>query len=256
MKGRIWKALIGVSAVAVLAVVGLTSYTVVRYLRTTPRFDLKKVSVVGIKRVEETQVYAQAGLRGSGNIFSADLEAIRERVEGLRWVRFATVQRILPDTISIKVVEREPVGLARIGGEIYQFDAQAELLDPDTNGGINFPILDGLEFDEPESNQKKIDLYITIMEELHGQSELSEIHVNDAGEVSVVSLSEPLLVNLGASEFRTRWGRYLQLKTQIQEDYPEAVQVDFRFENQVILKTKTDASDERKVTWDVKRKSL
>ena len=80
--------------------------------------------------------------------------------------------------------------------------------------------------------------------------------MNNDGEVSVVSLSEPLLVNLGASEFRTRWGRYLQLKTQIQEDYPEAVQVDFRFENQVILKTKTDASDERKVTWDVKRKSL
>ena len=154
------------------------------------------------------------------------------------------------------MVEREPVGLARIRGEIYQFDSQAELLDPDTEGGINFPILDGLEFDEPEANQKKIDLYLTIMEELHGQSELSEIHVNDAGEVSVVSLSEPLLVNLGSSEFRTRWGRYLQLKTQIQEDYPEAVQVDFRFENQVILKTKTDASDERKVTWDVKRKSL
>ncbi len=84
MKGRIWKSLIGVSAVAVLAVVGVTSYTVVHYLRTTPRFDVKKVSVVGIKRVEETQVYAQAGLRGSGNIFSVDLDAIRERVEGLR----------------------------------------------------------------------------------------------------------------------------------------------------------------------------
>lgn len=139
MKGRIWKSLIGVSAVAVLAVAGVTSYTVVRYLRTTPRFDVKKVSVVGIKRVEDTQVYAQAGLRGSGNIFSADLDAIRERVEGLRWVRFATVQRVLPDTISIKVVEREPVGLARIRGEIYQFDAQSELLDPDTEGGSISP---------------------------------------------------------------------------------------------------------------------
>ena len=73
------------------------------------------------------------------NIFSADLDDIRERVEGLRWVRYATVQRVFPDTISIKVIEREPVGLARIRGEIYQFDAQAELLDPDTEGGINFP---------------------------------------------------------------------------------------------------------------------
>ena len=77
---------------------------------------------------------AQAGLRGSGNIFSVDLDAIRERVEGLKWVRFATVQRVLPDTIAIKIVERKPVGLARIRGEIFQFDAEAELLDPDTEG--------------------------------------------------------------------------------------------------------------------------
>ena len=37
----------------------------------------------------------------------------------------------------------------------------------------------------PEANQKKVDLYLRIMEELHGQSELSEIHINDAVEVSV-----------------------------------------------------------------------
>ena len=35
-----------------------------------------------------------------------------------------TVQRVLPDKIIIKVVEREPIGLARIRGEIYQFDAR------------------------------------------------------------------------------------------------------------------------------------
>ena len=50
--------------------------------------------------------------------------------------------------IIIKVVEREPVGLARIRGEIFQFDVEAELLDPDPRAAINFPILDGLEVDE------------------------------------------------------------------------------------------------------------
>ena len=37
-------------------------------------------------------------------------------------MRYAIVQRVLPDEIIIKVVEREPIGLARIDGEIYQFD--------------------------------------------------------------------------------------------------------------------------------------
>ena len=126
-----------------------------------------------------------------------------QRVEGLTWVRFATVQRVLPDTISIKIVEREPVGLAQNPWR----DLSVRCDRPSCSiriaeRGVNFPILDGLEVDDTEANQKKIDLYLRIMEDLHGQNELSEIHINDAGEVSVVSLSDPLLVNLGAERIQ------------------------------------------------------
>jgi cell division protein FtsQ len=256
MKSKLWKGLLVVSAVAGSGIVTLVGYTVVNYLYTSPRFEVKRLSVVGLKRVEQTQVLAQVGLEDPTNVFSVDLELLRLRIEGLKWVRFATVQRVLPDTLSIKIVERQPVGLARIRGVIYQFDAQAELLNQDRGAGVHFPILDGLKVDDTESNQKKIDLYRRIMDDLHGQNELSEIHINDEGEVSVVSLSEPLLVNLGSDQFRDRWGHYLQLRTQIQREYPDTVQVDFRFKNQVILKSRPDAPDEQKVVWDAEKRSL
>ena len=71
-----------------------------------------------------------------------------------------------------------------------------------------------------------------------------------------LSCLEQRPIDLVITDIRMPVRNGLQLLEAIQEDYPEAVQVDFRFENQVILKTKPDASDERKVTWDVKRKSL
>jgi cell division protein FtsQ len=256
MKAKIWKSFVAVSALVVLGVFGWGSYTVVHYLRTSPRFDVKKVSVVGLKRVEVNQILARADLPDGANVFSVRLEDVRERVERLKWVRFAVVQRVLPDTIGIRVVERQPVGLGRIRSQILQFDAEGELLEQDRGAGVNFPILDGLKANDPEENLKKVALYLRIMEELHGQNELSEIHINDAGEVSVISLSEPLLVNLGTSDFRTRWAHYLQLRTRIQQDYPEAVLVDFRFKDQVILKMEPDAPDEQKVVWDEGKKSL
>lgn len=256
MKGRIWKSLVAVSMLAALGVFGWGTYTAVHYLRTSSRFEIRNVSVVGLKRVEVNQILSRAELPDRANVFSIDLENVRERVEGLKWVRFATVQRVLPDTIGIQIVEREPVGLARIRGGILQFDAEGELLEQDRGSGVNFPILDGLKAKDTEGNRKKVALYLKIMEDLHGQSELSEVHINDDGEVSVVSLSEPLLVNLGASDFRTRWAHYLQLRTRIQQDYPDAAQVDFRFKDQVILKMKPDASDEQKVVWDAGKKSL
>jgi hypothetical protein len=95
------------------------------------------------------------------------------------------------------------------------------------------------------------------MEDLHGKEELSEVHINDDLEVSVVSQSEPILVTLGTEKFRERWGQYLQLRTKIQTEYPDTVQVDFRFRNQAILRAKADApDDEQKVVWDAEKKSL
>jgi cell division protein FtsQ len=256
MKRKVWKSLLGVLALVVLTVSGVGAYTLARYFKTSPRFEVARVPIAGLKRVEKAQVRARAGLPDAVNVFSVDLNSVRERIEQLKWVRYATVQRILPNTISIQIVERQPVGLARIRGELFQFDAQAELLEPERGGGVNFPILDGLRAEDSNANLNKVGLYLRVMDELHGQNELSEVHINDIGEVSVISLSEPLLVNLGQDEFKERWERYLQLRAQIQRDYPEAVQVDFRFKDQVILKTNADAPDEQKVVWDVEKKSL
>jgi cell division protein FtsQ len=256
MKNKIWKSLFLIASLVLITVVGWGAYIVFDYLGSSPRFEVRKVSVVGLKRTEVTQVLAQADLPDKANIFAVDLTGIRERVEGLKWVRFATVQRVLPDVIGIKIMERQPIGLARIRGEILQFDSDAELLERDEGAGMNSPILDGLDPEDREGNKTKVDLYLRIMEDLHGQSELSQIRINDSGEVAVVSLNEPLLVHLGSSEFRKRWGQFLQLREQIQNDYPEAAQVDFRFANQVILKMGADAPEEEKVVWDAEKKSL
>ena len=123
---------------------------------------------------------AKAGFEVRHKCVHVNLAEIRERVEQLQWVRYALVERVLPDQIIIKVVEREPIGLARIRGEIYQFDIDAMILDPDPISGSSFPILDGLRADDPQGNMKKVE---AIPEGSGGSGRkpsLSEIHINEA----------------------------------------------------------------------------
>jgi cell division protein FtsQ len=237
-----------------LAILCWGTYEVVVYARTTPRFEVQKLSVSGARRIPETEVIAKAGFEAGTNIFRINLEEMRSRVEELSWVRHAAVQRILPDQIVIRVVEREPIGLTRIKGEIYQFDIDGEILDPDPASGSSFPILDGLRAGDREANGRKVQIYRSVMEELD-QTSLSEIHINDAGEVMVVSANDPVLIDLGVSDFRNRWVKYLQLKPQIQQQYPQAVRVDLRFKNQVIIKMKDDETVE-KIVWGTKKNTL
>jgi cell division protein FtsQ len=241
-------------SVSAILVLGWAAYQSVYYLRTSPRFEVQKFSVSGTKRVQENEVLAKAGFEIGTNVFAVSLDEIRRRVEELDWVRYALVQRVLPDQVIIKIVEREPIGLTRIRGEIYQFDIDAKILDPDPASVSSFPILDGLRAGDRKRNQQKVEAYRKVLDEL-GEPSLSEIHINDAGEVTVVSSSDPLLINLGTVDFRSRWIKYLQLKPQIQQQYPAAVRVDLRFKNQVIVKMRDDDAGEQMV-WGAKKNTL
>ena len=241
---------------------GWAGYAASLYLTTASHFEVKKFSVSGLKHMGENQLLAKAGFEAGTNVFRVDLRAIRERVEQLPWVRHAMVERVFPDQIIIKVIEREPIGLARIQGEIYQLDIDGKILDPDPArswaggwaGGSDFPILDGLRLGDFKANLTKVVLYRKILQDI-GQNALSEVHINDAEEITVVSASDPLLVNLGATDFRNRWIKYLQLKPHIQQRYPLAVRVDLRFKNQVILRMKDEDGGEN-IVWDGKKNTL
>src|SRR5262245_7467474 len=170
---RVAQLLMGLSGLAILCCV---TYEVVIYLRTATRFEVQKLSVAGATRVPENEVIAKAGFEIGTNIFRVNLDEIRNRVESLAWVRYASVQRVLPDQIVIKVVEREPIGLTRIKGEIYQFDIDGKILEPDPASGSSFPILDGLRAGDRRGNVHKVETYRAVLEEL-GQTTLSEIHI-------------------------------------------------------------------------------
>jgi cell division protein FtsQ len=237
-----------------LVPIGWAAYSAVVFLTTDARFEVQKLSVSGLKRVEENQVLAKAGFEVGTNVFRVKLDKVRERVEELPWVRYAMVERVLPDKIIIKIAEREPIGLGRINGEVFQFDADAKILDPDPETPASFPILDGLRMGDHKGNLKKVEMYRKVLEDV-GQTALSEVHINDSQEVTVVSASDPVIVNLGAVDFRSRWIKYLQLKPQIQLQYPQAVRVDLRFRNQVIVRMKDDDRSEN-IVWGVKKNTL
>src|SRR5690606_19824421 len=51
----------------------------------------------------------QAAVKGS--FFSTELEAVRERVETVPWVRHASVRRIWPDRLEVRIEEHRPLAL-------------------------------------------------------------------------------------------------------------------------------------------------
>jgi cell division protein FtsQ len=253
MKARILLSLrVLIGAIAAISL-GWAGYTAVRYAKTSPRFETRNVLPMGMKHVTESQVIAAArgGLDSGMNVFAVDLDAVRKGVEDLRWVRYATAQRVLPDQITIRIVEREPVGLARVNGQMYRFDADGVILDPPgPDDDASFPVLDGLRANDLDGNRQRAATYLKTLAELDAAS-LSEVHIAEpGGNVFVVALNDPMLVNLGNEDFRARWARYLRVRPEIRNKYPGAALADLRFRGQVVVRMTVDAeSSGGKTKW-------
>jgi cell division protein FtsQ len=226
------------------------------YLTTDSRFNVRQISVLGLKHVAEEDVMARIKLntQSNSNIFAVNMDDVRAHVEEIPWVRYALVQRVLPDEIVITIVERKEAGLARIDGQISAFDSEAAILQPDDSSTEKFPILIGLSANDSEGNLKKIAMYSKAITDLSGAG-LSEIHVNQNNEVSVVRDEDPVVVNLGVDDFQQRWSNYMKLRGRINTEFKDTVRVDLRFRNKVII-SKQDDDEGGKVIWDGKKKSL
>jgi len=93
-------------------------------------FQVRKVEVQGTSRTsaEDIQTIVRREVEKTG-VWKADLKGINTRLEHLPWVRAAIVSRVLPDTVRVRVSEREPRAVVRTAsGRFRWIDDDAVLL--------------------------------------------------------------------------------------------------------------------------------
>jgi cell division protein FtsQ len=62
------------------------------------------------------------------SIFQPDISELKDKLEHLIWVKSATVERRLPDTIAIRLEERKPLALWQHQGKISVIDTEGVVL--------------------------------------------------------------------------------------------------------------------------------
>src|SRR5690606_4988886 len=96
-------------------------------------------------------------LRGQ-NILRVDFETYRRRLLESPWVARVTFARVLPATIEIQVVEREPMAAARLGRQLYLVDYEGVIV-AEAGGAhdvFDLPIVDGL-MESPAASGPAVD---------------------------------------------------------------------------------------------------
>lgn len=91
-------------------------------------YGLRQVSVSGLRFTSDKHVFEALRLSSARTLLQFDAAAARVRIEALPWVESATVARVYPDALEVRVVERQPAAVLRAGAEHVVIDRRGRHL--------------------------------------------------------------------------------------------------------------------------------
>lgn len=107
-------------------------------------FTVQKVYCEGRRETSRDDVLAALRVERGQPIIEFDPKTARERLESLGWVYSATVQRHLPDTVHVTIVERRAMARWQNKGATYLVDREGVVIGPaDSKRYAELPLIVG-----------------------------------------------------------------------------------------------------------------
>ncbi|MDD5645168.1 MAG: FtsQ-type POTRA domain-containing protein [bacterium] len=115
------------------------------YIMTEAYFNIRKVVISNNHFYSKKDIIEAADIKNGQNIFSVELKEIAGNIESLPNIAAARVTRRIPDTVFVKVYEREAVAQVE-SGRFYLVDEEGFVLEPVYNvRKDDIPVIKGRE---------------------------------------------------------------------------------------------------------------
>jgi cell division protein FtsQ len=208
--------------------------------------EVKRIVVRGNQRLSKGEVLAVlSGLRGQ-SLVRTDLDAWRKRLMASAWVRDAALRRSLPSTVEVVVSERQPMGIGRIGAEMYLVDERGVIIDQygPQYADLDLPIVDGLSAAPSEggsmTDESRAELAARVIAAVKAKPaiarRLSQVDVTDLHNAVVILNGDPAVLQLGEDQFLSRLQSYVDLAPTLRERVAQIDSVDLRFDDRIYVR--------------------
>lgn len=158
--------------VAIVVCLGMVLFVGFRSVAASTFFEIEKIETYGLQNISKEKIEAVVRTRAAGKgVWEADLEEIKEEIAKLSYVKHVSVSRLLPETIKVIVIEREPIALVLIDDKTYRVDQDGKLLEEISERKPDDPSISILGWNTErsvkarEANLKRLELYKTLREE-------------------------------------------------------------------------------------------
>lgn len=211
------------------------------YLHTVSgqTFELEHIEVKGTTWLDPQQITTQAHLSSGLNLLDLDLVATEQRLVQHPWIKSATIERVIPDRLVVRIKEHEPVAVLIDGADMVLVDRDGvpfktiDNSDPIDRLLGNFHLISG-------SSKERLDQaspsYLAerkrLIEAFGALSVYHKLGLNRVAKISEVHLDSVVGVSMileqTGVEVRLGWGRYDERLRRFKQVYESLVEKDIQ----------------------------
>jgi cell division protein FtsQ len=197
---------------------------------------VREVLVEGRSRVPAQAVMATVGIGRGTPILAVGVGEVRARLEAISWVESAVVERRLPDTIFVRLVERQPLALWQHNGHFSVIDAKGVSITDDVGPFANLPIVVG---DDAPPHAESLLLLLASEPDLQKRVTAA---VRVGGRRWNLKLDNGIDVRLPEEDAASAWSRLAALERENKLLSRDVVAVDLRLPDRLIVRVGADVA--------------
>jgi cell division septal protein FtsQ len=227
----------GAGLAATLAVGGFWAW---RHTQSDERFAVRAIEIAGATHTPKAALDVLTRQYVGMNLFQMDIARVQRDLGGLGWVRSIDIEKKLPDTLRIKISEREPIALVRSGDRLLYVDQDgtgfAEL--SAAVGDPDLPIIG-------EAYGAELARTVKLLQDLRRTDEAMFSRVSEVWPIAphgfaIYDRELGAVIYANASDVTAK---YRDLRAVLAaENNPKIEYADLRFADRVIVKAKASAT--------------
>ena len=229
---RLFVILRSAGLLALLVVGGVGAW---RHTQSNARFAVRHIEVEGAVHTPQAALELATSRFVGRNLFQIDIDRMQRDLGRLGWVRSIHVEKSLPDTLRIRITEREPVALVRTSDRLLYVDVEGAAfaeLSP-AAGDDDLPLICDAQGPELIRSVKLLNALRQSDREIY--SRISEVWPIPPHGFALYDRELKAVVYANAEDISSK---YRRLHAVLQaENRPDIEYADLRFADRVIVKS-------------------
>jgi cell division protein FtsQ len=244
-----WRVAAVVTMIVMIALTSLYAlHRLEQFLIRDPRFALNgedgsqdngTLEIAGATHASERQVEAVFAEDSGRSVYLLPMNDRRTTLLSVDWVKDASVVRLWPNRVIVKIAERKPVAFIALTPSRFGLIDDDGVILPPAQDRFALPVLAGVRSSDPVAQRRdRVHRMLRLTRDL-GElaARVSQIDVADPDNLRVTQPWEGRVVTLllGDRNFNLRYQNFIRNYPEIKRRLPDATTLDMRLEDRITV---------------------